>query len=305
MTYAELEQFFEGLIVRLRERGVTCAITSGMACVHYGVAQATKDCDLLCQPETAAEMLGVLAESWLGNAPPRYRRNLSPPLDPRWLRGGWTSHFVWETRDDEAYLDVFGVPPRGSGPWEPEIEGFYAGRHIVTEMKRTDRGKDWPFITALGAQMLERRDQRGWLHLYDAGVLLGAVAEKPIPEQLLRGRPVLALAVERDPRLEPALHAETQFWHQLDHVRIRVYERALRPYVAAVRKAHIPLDASLVQQHEIRVRCAEDHLLLRPLADYGLDRLIAEARARTSLFANPDYVRWLPDVREYFTSLVS
>mgnify|MGYP004372653889 CR=1 FL=1 len=53
MTYAELESFYHDLVRRARERDITCAITSGMACVHYGVAQTTKDCDLLCDPELA------------------------------------------------------------------------------------------------------------------------------------------------------------------------------------------------------------------------------------------------------------
>ena len=46
LSYAELEQFYEGLVVRARRRGIPCAITSVMACVAFGVAQATKDCDL-------------------------------------------------------------------------------------------------------------------------------------------------------------------------------------------------------------------------------------------------------------------
>jgi hypothetical protein len=32
------------------------------------------------------------------------------------LRGGWTSHFVWDAAGAEAYLDIFGVAPRGSSP---------------------------------------------------------------------------------------------------------------------------------------------------------------------------------------------
>jgi hypothetical protein len=48
LGYAELEQFYEGLVARARRRGIPWAITSGMACVAFGVAQATKDCELLC-----------------------------------------------------------------------------------------------------------------------------------------------------------------------------------------------------------------------------------------------------------------
>ena len=51
LSYAELEQFYGGFVARARRQGIACAITSGMACVAYGVAQATQDCDLLEPPE--------------------------------------------------------------------------------------------------------------------------------------------------------------------------------------------------------------------------------------------------------------
>jgi hypothetical protein len=38
-------------------------------------------------------------------------------------------------------------------------------------MKRTNRDKDWPFVTALGARMIEMGDERGWLHIYDETLL--------------------------------------------------------------------------------------------------------------------------------------
>jgi hypothetical protein len=136
-----------------------------MACVAYGVTQATQDCDVLCAPEAAGKFLGLLGEARLHGKLPSYRGHITPPLDARWLRGGWTSHFVWDAAGAEAYLDIFGVAPRGSSPWEAELQGLYAGPHTVAEMKRTNRGKDWPFITALGAQMLEGQDARGWLHI--------------------------------------------------------------------------------------------------------------------------------------------
>ena len=56
LNCAELEKFYEGLVVRARHRGISCAITSsGMARVAFGAAQATKDCDLLCEPEGAGK----------------------------------------------------------------------------------------------------------------------------------------------------------------------------------------------------------------------------------------------------------
>lgn len=143
-----------------------------MACVDFGVAETTKDCDLLCTPESSRKLLDLLSDAALVGQLPSYRGHLTAPLDERWLRGGWTSHFVWDAGGTEAYLDVFGVAPRSSAPWEKELEGFYAGRHTVAEMKRTNRERDWPYATALGAQMIEAWDARGWLHIFDADLLL-------------------------------------------------------------------------------------------------------------------------------------
>ena len=149
LSYAELEQFYENLVTRARREGIACAITSGMACVAFGVSQATKDCDLLCAPNSAGKFLELLNDTTLGGQLPAYRGHLTPPLDERWFVGGWTSHFVWKAGNTEAYLDVFGVAPRGSSPWEAELDGFYACRHTVAEMKRTNRERDWPVVTAL------------------------------------------------------------------------------------------------------------------------------------------------------------
>lgn len=302
LSYAELEQFYEGLVTRARNQGITCAITSGMACVAFGVAQATKDCDLLCAPEGAGRFLDLLCETKFEGVLPRYRGHLSPPLDARWLRGGWTSHFVWKTGDAEAYLDVFGLAPRASSPWEAELHGLYADPHTVAEMKRTDRGKDWPFVTAIGAQLLAARDPRGWLHIYDEDLLRTFQAEADIPGELLR-RPVLRLAANNDPRLRAALHAEIQYWHELDRARLRIYERAIRPYLTAVRRARVPADEALRVHHQVRLQCAEQYLPLNPLRDYGVERMLADAREALTRLVHPDALAWLPEVREHFTVL--
>ena len=300
LSYAELEQFYESLVARARRRGIACAITSGMACVAYGVAQATKDCDLLCAPDAAGKFLGLLGEASLHGQLPSYRGHLTPPLDARWLRGGWTSHFVWAVAGAEAYLDIFGVAPRGSSPWEAELQGFYAGPHTVAEMKRTNREKDWPFVTALGAQMLEAQDARGWLHIYDENLLRTFGGASPAPAELLKRRPILELAVANDSRLRAALHAEVQFWHELDRARLRIYEKAVRPYMLAVKKARLPSGTALATQHEIRVHCAEKHLPTNPLHDYGIERMIAEAREALGEMVQLSTLAWLPDVREHF-----
>jgi hypothetical protein len=44
-------------------------------------------------------------------------------------------------------------------------------------------------------------------------------------------RPALALLGAGDERLELALKGELEFWNRLDRLRLKVYERAVRPYI--------------------------------------------------------------------------
>jgi hypothetical protein len=225
-------------------------------------------------------------------------------LDQGWLRGGWTSHFFWKIADVEAYLDVFGVAPRGSTPWATELLGLFAGPHTVAEMKRTDRDKDWPFATALGTNMLDSGDARGWLHIFDADVMRSLIPRMPCPPQIVAQRPVLKLAIERDPRLEQAIHVEKLYWNALDRARMRVYERAVRPYLVAVRKARIPKGASLAVQHQSRLECAE-RLPQNPLRDYGWSALLDDAqRILAAFLPTGAQLDWLPSVEDNFRSLL-
>ena len=194
---AELDRFFQQLVATVQAKGGVCAITSGMACVQYGVAQATKDCDLLCAVDTAGQLLNVLRATPLHGVDCSYRGHVTPPLDQRWLRGGWTSHFAWDLGETAAYLDVFGVAPRASSEWMTEAAGTLTGMHTVAEMKRTDRAKDWPFATALGVKLLENGDPRGWLHIFDVAALREVLAGYPCRTRRLRNAPVCAVARRR------------------------------------------------------------------------------------------------------------
>ena len=303
MSPAELHLFYEDLVRKLRDRGVVCAITSGLACVHYGIAETTKDCDLLCHPDSFDTLLGLLNETRLGAQPCRYRGHISPPLDSRWHLGGWTSHFEWDTHPRVITLDIFGRAVRQSSPWEHDLSGLYAGMNVVAEMKRTDRDKDWPFVTSLGTEMLRRRDPRGWLHVFDADALCELQEDSSIPAEMLPVRPALRMAIDRDPRLRQALLAERHFWQELDRLRIRIYRAALRPYVLAMGRTRISGEASLREQHAARLACAEKTLKQTPIATYGLERLIKEARDATAALVQRELLQWLPDVRPYFIFL--
>ena len=302
LSYAELELFYESLVGKLRKRGVVCAITSGMACVHYGVAETTKDCDLLCHTASFQMLLDLLAETKSSGQACHYRGNISPPLDARWHRGGWTSHFQWDSQPDVTTLDVFGHALRESSPWPQDVFGLYAGPHTVAQMKRTNRDKDWAFITALGQRMIEADDDRGWLHIFEADTLTELLKQRPCPPEVAAGRPAIQLALDDDRRTAGALNAERQLWGELDRIRIKILEGHLRPYVSAVRKARAGKAFSLLDEHALRVGCATEHLPPSPLKDYGLARIIEEARSsltETGLVPE-DALTWIPDVMIYF-----
>src|SRR5260221_6470496 len=211
----ELHLFYEDLVRKLRSRGVVCAITSGLACVHYGIAETTQDCDLLCHTGSFAELLNLLNTTPVQGAACHYRGNISPPLDARWHDGGWTSHFEWLGGPEAVTLDVFGHALRESAPWGQEMLGLYAGPQTVAEMKRTNRDKDWAFITALGVRMLEADDERGWFHLFNAETLAESLSQYRCPPEMVERRPALKLASNHDPQTAGALNAERKLWEEL------------------------------------------------------------------------------------------
>jgi hypothetical protein len=302
MNFIELQSFYEHLVEQLRQRGVVCGITSGLACVQYGIAEATQDCDLLCHTGSFAELLALLSETRLSGVDCRYRGNISAPLDARWHSGGWTSHFEWAAEPETISLDVFGHALRESAPWQRDLLGLYAGPHTVAEMKRTHRDKDWPAITALGVRMIEAEDDRGWVHLFHADTLRDLLQTNSCPPGRAAARPALQLALAQDPQLPGALSAERKFWEELDRRRIRILEAQLRPYVGAVRQERANRRLSLLEEHELRLACATRHLRANPLRDYGVSRYIDETRTAlvdTGLIAS-SALTWLPEVKDYF-----
>ncbi len=305
MNDVELHEYFENMVRTLRAKGVLCAITSGLACVHYGIAESTQDCDLLCHTSSFPVLLDYLSETSIDGQPCQYRGNISPPLDARWHKGGWTSHFEWDLGAGKVRLDVFGSALREATPWADDLHGFYAGMQVVAWMKRTDRDKDWPFITSLGEQLLLRNDPRGWLHVYDEEALNGYLKRVPIPDELLEKRPALRLLQSGHPDLRFALKAEREFWQELDRLRIRILRRALRPFVVAMARRSHADSANLTEAHAERVAVADSKLDPNPLRTYGIDRYLKEARENTVQFIHPRIVEYLPDLAEHFQTLQS
>jgi hypothetical protein len=86
---------------RLRGAGITFAITSGMACVHYGLQQTTKHSDWIISPEHLDRLRELLLK--MDNEQPSwrvwYRPIFGAPLQSTYLGSGWTSH-LWMTDAD-------------------------------------------------------------------------------------------------------------------------------------------------------------------------------------------------------------
>ena len=303
MGQFEIIEFYLELVRRAQERGICCAITSGMACVAYAVAEATKDCDLLCEPEMASDFLQLLAESPLAGVACQYRGNISPPLDARWHKGGWTSHFEWP--GTEAFLDVFGIAPRARSRWQDEMIPPYAHPHVVADMKRTARDKDWPFINDLGILLLERGDARGWLHLFDVDLIRRLAAEIGITDEIVQLRPALRLAAEDRDRFHAAMAAERIFWQRASELRVKQYEKHVKPYLVAVRKAETGKNLGLLEQHETRQKCAEAHLPFRPLGDDEFAQMVAGAKKATLALIHPSLEEFLPDMSVNYRILLS
>jgi hypothetical protein len=299
----DLDEFFASILTPLRRQGVPCAITGGLACVEFGVADHTEDCDLICPSAHAETLLRLLHATPYGTSPCQYRKT-SPPLDARWLAGGYTSHFHWPTVGPiKPFLDVFGAPPRVSSPWEKETVGLFAGRHTVAEMKRTKRRKDWDQATALGLDMLKNKDPRGWLHIFDATTLRQLIKKRSPGKQLVLQRPVLALAQKNSPLLDRAIQTEVEFWTHLDELRLRIYHKSLEPYGRALLQNAKTRQNDFMVEHGARVQYAEKLLNENPLQHYGVKRLVEEARKATAIGLDPAILRFLPPTLPHFTNI--
>lgn len=147
--------------VELRASGIHFAMTSRMACVHYGLQQTTKVSDWIVPPDQVEKVrsLFVRHEASLPPWAIRYRSIFAAPLEAEWIAGGWTSHLSARTEGGgpDHHVDFFGRPPRvkhwNADPSDPD----FADRDTVTRMKKTDRDRDWPLA---GMTFLQRRSQR-------------------------------------------------------------------------------------------------------------------------------------------------
>jgi len=140
---------------------ITVALASGQAVVYYRVAIVSKDGDWIIRetPEACDRVLTELEQRGAIYRP-------SPPLDVRWLSGGWSSHFEFmDERRRRVRCDLVSRPPRVD---RTVIEKLFAGADPASRllavdveslilMKRTQRAKDYAVIGELAARLPPER----------------------------------------------------------------------------------------------------------------------------------------------------
>ncbi len=270
---------------RLHSADVRFLITSGQACVYYGIQQTTKDSDWIIEPDDLGKLLEML-QAIDGSEVNRvsFRPICGAPMTKQFFKQGWTSHLqITDADGDDQYLDFFGKPPRVT-VWERDVDDSdYAARQVVAQMKKTDREKDWPFVFALGKQAVTLGDPRGILHGQDVDWLIQTWTEVPQlqRDEFILLRPLLRLIVSQPKQLRRALMIEKFLWQSINTSRYRVYQQAWKVFFRQWRREpnfHWPGSDHFKNQCEILNAAASRYgLLTTPLSDDGKAAALAQA----------------------------
>jgi len=254
-------QFYRNFQALMQQHGIRHVLTSGMACVEYGIQQNTKDSDWIIHPEDLEKLIAMLCECERGLTGKNWRVSYRPlfgaPFLKAYHQGGWTSHLA--IRDEplgtEQHLDFFGKAPRLSGEeWLPQSGGI-ASRCVVAQMKKTDRDKDWPFVNGLAIQECNEGNMDGLLHLREIPLLRQYWSElEPSRRQQLRAiRPLLGnLEACDESRLERLLVIERGIWEYVNRERYLVYQHDWKEFYRRWQKDQVgqwPSSEPFGQQH--------------------------------------------------------
>jgi hypothetical protein len=220
--YLELHREF-------RNAGAEVLISSGQACVLYGIAAFSKDGDWIIR-ENRRSCDAVLAVLEKKNA--RYR--LGVPLDPRWLKTGWTSHFEYRLANGfRMRADFCSRPPRVTDietMWKNATQRHDAELVDVESLillKQTRRERDFSVIGALA--------QAAGLKQGDPAIALGYLQDYRLLQEAVHrwseqarscGREAVKLCLQSAPRavIVAAIALEKDEKIQADEERIMRYK---------------------------------------------------------------------------------
>jgi hypothetical protein len=249
------------------EAGAKLLLSSGQACVLYGIAAFSKDGDWIIEEsdETCKAILAVLERKSAN-----YR--LGAPLDITWLSRGWTSHFEYQENNIRMRVDFCSRPPRIQSiktVWSRATHSNdvdLVDVETLIQLKKTRRPRDYAVIGAL-AEVLgykENIPEIALEYLQDYDVLKEAIEKWPDDARrssreaiklLLEGKNrkdvVIALAIEQDDQI------------QKDNERIRRMAEMSRNYKEQFVYAGKKWKAKslpLLEQHGLLIEIATEYL---------------------------------------------
>lgn len=202
-------------------------ICSGQAVVLHRLAIMSKDGDWILHEDK--ESLNYIL-STLSQYNAKYR--FGAPLDIRWMKGGWSSHFEFSWNKMRIRTDFFTRPPRIpllelKRLWEEHKSSDlpFVNLKDLCEMKKTNREKDYVVIGEM-ARMMKNIDEQ-LLYSRSARDIIKLASE--YPKTLLnvaKQRPLLARFTEGREKLEELLDAEKRGLIRKNEERLSVFLKA-------------------------------------------------------------------------------
>ncbi len=259
MIYINLtNEFNEGKL-----RAVIC---SGQAAVLHKIAIMSKDGDWIIKEdeETTQHILKTLAKY---NASYRF----GAPLDLKWIKNGWSSHFEFFHNNIRVRTDFFTRPPRITEEmlaklWqEAEIMSPpFTNKIILAEMKKTNREKDYAVIGEIARridniedQLLYSRSARDILRFF------GTNSE--LVQKLSNKRRILSFLPCDLEKLEAELDAERRHLIHENEERLAKFATASKNWADKWPKVLKSIEGMpLVESHKIVCKEAENVLPFIP-----------------------------------------
>lgn len=258
-----MSNLYFDLTEELNAEGVIAALASGQAVVYYRLAIMSKDGDWILRetPEACRRALAVLERHGAHYRP-------SPPLEVRWLAGGWSSHFEFADPEGRRIrCDFVTRPPRLSPEDLSKLfasEGEMGGALKVVDikplirMKQTQRAKDYPVIGEL-ARLLPPEQEIEFTTDPDRIIALasdyGQGSRRSPVRAVLAGSSREAVVVE--------LARESDRLQQQDRARLEAYRVAAEPYLREFQAANLGV-LPLPEAHRRACELAERWLPRNP-----------------------------------------
>ncbi len=239
-------------------------LSSGQAVVMHRLAVMSKDGDWILREDAEAleYVLGVLEARGA-----RYR--FGAPLDPRWLAGGWSSHFEFREENLRVRTDFVTRPPRIT---PTSLRSLWANAEaeakpvpftdVITlaELKKTNRERDYAVIGEL-ARLVESPAERLLLSRSARDLIALAEQERDLLAELVSQRPVLRHVHDGRDSLEAALDAERRELIHANEDRLQTYMDAAQAWMEAWPEiAEEVADMPLREAHAAIVAHAEGRL---------------------------------------------